>query len=119
VNESKYCTYKIDELTGSVSDADGYEDKINILRMGKDFKEIRINGKYVDVSVGLPKAADYRFRAKITYPKLEMDEQQLKTRTKIVENSQLEYDAVRGTEKEGMPLIEVNGYEMSLKIIEI
>jgi hypothetical protein len=48
-----------------------------------------------------------------------MDESQLKSKTKIIDGSHLDYDAVKGTEKEGMPLIEVNGYEMSLKITGI
>ena len=48
-----------------------------------------------------------------------MNESQLKSKTKIVEGSNLEYDAVKGTMKEGMPLIEVNGYQMGLKIVEL
>jgi hypothetical protein len=119
INESKYCSFRIDELINSVTEADGYEDKFMILKTGNEFKELNINGKYVDVSLGLPKTTDYRFRAKIQYPKLEINESMFKTRTKILESSQLEYDAVKGTEKERMPLIEVNGYQISLKIIEL
>ena len=48
-----------------------------------------------------------------------MDESLFKTKIKVSEGSQLEYDAIRGTEKDGMPLIEINGYQMSLKIIGI
>jgi len=116
INESKYCSYRIDELTSSVTETDGYEDKFTIFKAGAGLKEVRVNGKYVDVSLNLPKTFDYRFKTKITYPKLDMDESVLNTRLKISEGSQLEYDAVKGTEKEGMPLIEINGYEMSLKI---
>jgi hypothetical protein len=117
INESKYCSFRIEELATSVTEADGYEDKFNIMKTGQDFKEMNINGKYVDISLSLPKAVDFRFKAKITYPKLEMDESKLTTTTKIKDGEHLEYNAVKGADKEGMPEIEVNGYEMALKII--
>jgi len=119
INESKYCSYRMDELVSSVTEGDGYEDKFSIMKTGQEFKEIKVNGKYVDVSLSLPKTTDFRFKAKITYPKLDMDESLFKTKIKVSEGSQLEYDAIRGTEKDGMPLIEINGYQMSLKIIGI
>jgi hypothetical protein len=118
ITESKYCSYKVDELVSSVTESDGYEDKFTILKTGQDFKEFRINGKYIDASLNVPATMDYKFRAKITYPKIEMNESQLKSKTKIIEGSKLEYDAIRGVEKEGMPVIEVNGYEMAFKIVE-
>jgi hypothetical protein len=116
--ESKYCSFRIEELIGSVTESDGYEDKFAILKTGQEFKGLSVGGKYVDISLSLPKSIDFRFSAKIEYPKLDMDESQLKSKTKIIEGSHLDYDAIKGTEKEGMPVIEVNGYEMSLKIIE-
>jgi hypothetical protein len=116
IEESKYCSYKIDELVYSVTENDGYEDKFNITRTGSSFREINISGKYVDVSLALPQTTDFRFRAKIQYPKLEMDESKFKTKTRISEGSNLEYDAVKGTDRDGMPLIEVNGYQIALKI---
>lgn len=119
ITESKYCSYTIDELVSSVTESDGYEDKFTIMKTGKDFKELRISGKYIEASLNIPGTMDYKFRAKITYPKLEMNESQLKSKTKIIEGSNLEYDAVKGDEKEGMPVIEVNGYEMAFKIVEI
>jgi hypothetical protein len=119
INESKYCNYQIDELKSSVTETDGYQDKFTILKTTGDLKEVRLNGKYLEISLGLLKSTDYRFKAKINYPKLDMNESQLKTKVKISDGSQLEYDAVKGTEKEGMPLIELSGYNMSLKIIEI
>ena len=117
INESKYCSFRIEELSGSVSESDGYEDKFNVLKTGQEFKGLSVDGKYIDVSLGLPKSVDFRFRAKIQYPKLDIDESQLKATTKIIDGSHLDYTAVKGTEKEGMPVIEINGYEMSLKII--
>jgi hypothetical protein len=118
INESKYSTYKIDELATFLSESDGYNDKFNILKMGKEFKEIKVNGKYLELSVVIPETASYRFKANITYPNLDINESAFKPIVRIQKSSQIEYDAVKGTEKEGMPLIEANGYQLSLKIRE-
>lgn len=119
INDSKYCNYRIDELKSTVTLTDGYEDKFSILKTTGELKEVRLNGKYLEISLGISRSTDYRLKAKITYPKLEMNESQLKTKVRISDGSQLEYEAVSGTEKEGMPIIEVNGYNLSLKIIDI
>jgi hypothetical protein len=119
INESKYCSYKIDELAISVTESDGYEDKFSILKTGQEFKELNIEGKYVEISLGLSKSTDYRFSAKIDYPKLDINESQLKSSSKVIDGSHMEYTAVKGTEKDGMPRIEVKGYEMGLKIVEM
>ena len=119
INESKYCSFRVDELSNSFVENDGYEDKITIIKTTEEFNKLSIDGKYVNISLSLAKSLDYRFKAKITYPKLEIDESKFVTKTKIIEGSQLEYDAIKGIEKSGMPVIEVNGYQMSLKIIGI
>jgi hypothetical protein len=117
--DSKYCSFRIEELASSIVENDGYQDKITILKTGQEFSKVSVAGKYVDISVSLSKTLDFRFKAKITYPNLDIDESKFVTKTKISDGSQLEYDAVKGTEKDGMPVIEVNGYQMSLKIIGI
>lgn len=117
INESKYCSFRMEELVNSVTEADGYEDKFNIMKTGQDFKGLNVTGKYVNISLSLPTTVDFRFRAKIDYPKLEMDESKLITKTKIKDGEHLEYDAVKGADREGMPVIEVDGYEMALKIL--
>jgi hypothetical protein len=117
--ESKYCSFRIEELANSIVENDGYEDKIVIVKTSQEFSKMSVDGNYVDISLSLAKTLDYRFKAKITYPNLDIDESKFVTRTKISDGSQLEYDAVKGTEKDGMPVIEVNGYEMSLKITEL
>ena len=118
INESKYCSYKIDDLAASLSENDGYNDKFNVSRMGGDFKSIKLNGKYLDVVIVVPRTADYRFKANITYPKLDINEAAFKPIVRIEKSSNIQYDAVKGTEREGMPLIETNGYQVSLKIRE-
>jgi hypothetical protein len=117
--DSKYCIFKIDELVTALSETNGYEDKFNILRTGQDFKEMSVNGKYVDVSLALLKSMNFRFKAEITYADLDIDESALKPIIKIVNGSKIEYNAIKGTESEGMTLIELNGYQMGLKIIDL
>jgi hypothetical protein len=118
ISESKYCTYKIDEIVSSLSESDGYQDKFDTFRMGQNFKEIKVNGKYLELSLVIPKTTGYRFKANIKYPDLDINESGFKPIVKIEKSSQIEYDAVKGTEKDGMPVIEVNGYQVSLKIRE-
>ena len=117
ISESKYCVFRVDELKSSVSDRDGYEDKFTIGKGSQDLKEVSINGKYMGIDLAIPRNLDYRFKAHIQYPKLDIaDESTFQSRNKIIDDSHLEYDAVKGKEKEGMTKIEVNGYEVSLKI---
>ncbi|HKK41574.1 MAG TPA: hypothetical protein VJ963_04130 [Bacteroidales bacterium] len=118
VNESRYCSYKIDNLTSFLTESEGYNDKFSIGAVGSDFSKFRVNGKYLEISLGIPKNMDYRFKANITYADLDINESSFKPVVKIIQSSKTEYDAVKGTEKEGMPLIEAEGYQVSLKIRE-
>ena len=116
--ESKYGTFKIDKLTGVLSVATGYNDKFIITETGDNFKGLNVNGKYEKITIGIPANLDYRFKAKIKYPKLDINEENFTNKTKIVESSTIEYDAVKGKEYEGMPEIKIEGYDISLTITD-
>ena len=118
IEESKYTTLRIDNLTESVKDSDSYKDSFTISDTGTQFRELNLNGKYIKASLTIANTTGYRFRAKIKYADLDINESSFKPLVKIVDGSEVKYDAVKGTESEGMPLIEVNGYEVNLKIIE-
>ncbi len=118
INESKYCSYKADNLTESLTENDGYNDKLSIGAVGADFRKFQVNGKYLEATLNIPKTMDYRFKADISYADLDINESSFKPVVKINNGSKLEYDAVKGTEKEGMPLIEADGYEITLRIKE-
>ncbi len=118
ISESKYCSYKIDNLAGVLTESEGYNDKFSIGAVGNDFSKLLVNGKYLEVSLGIPRNMDCRFKANITYADLDINESSFKPVVKIIQGSKTEYDAVKGTEKEGMPLIEADGYQVSLKIRE-
>ena len=52
------------------------------------------------------------------YPKLDINEENFIHKTKIIESSAIEYDAVKGKEYEGMTEIKVEGYDISLTITD-
>ena len=116
--ESKYSTFKIDKLTSVLSVGTGYNDKFIIPETGDNFKSLNVNGKYEKITIGIPANLDYRFKANIKYPKLDINEENFIHKTKIIESSTLEYDAVKGKEYEGMLEIKVEGYDISLTITD-
>jgi len=118
INESKYGDYRIDKIKDSFTATDGYKDKFIILTTTVDLKLVNVNGKYIEASIGLLKSTDYRFNLITSNSKLDIDESLLKSKVKI-EGSKLKYDVMSSTEREVIPLIEVNGYNMLIKIIEI
>ncbi len=61
-------------------------------------------------------STDFRLIAAIKYPALDLDESLLKTKIKILENSSLQYEGIKGVEKEGMPQIDIKGYNVSLTL---
>jgi hypothetical protein len=118
IDESKYTTFRIDNLTESVKDRDCYNDSFTVSDTGTQFSGLTLNGKYVKASLTIPKTTGFRFRANIKYADLDINESSLKPIVKIVDGSEVKYDAVKGTESEGMPVIEINGYEVNFRIIE-
>lgn len=117
INESKYGAYKVNHLESSLLLKDGYSDKFFVTKTG-DFKGAKVNGKYIDVEMALDKNLSYRFKANVKYPKFEINEEAMNVRVKIKEGSELQMEAIRGDESEGMPAFFVNGYEMAITLTE-
>jgi hypothetical protein len=118
IDGSKYSSYKINHLSESVEDKDCYNDNFTISETGKEFSGLSLTGKYITASVTLPGSTDYHLKANVKYADFDINESSLRPIVKIVEGSNLEYDAVKGPKSEGMPVIEVNGYQVTLKIID-
>ena len=114
VSESKYCTYKLDQLSNQLLLKEGYSDKFFITGTSADFKGIKVNGKYIKIEMAVDEALNYRFKANLKYPKLDIDEESMDVRIKILESSQLEMEATKGTITEGMAEFVVNGYDVAL-----
>ena len=117
VSESKYGVYKLNHLESSVLLKDGYSDKIFVTETG-DFKEVKIDGKYIVLEVGLDKDLSFSFHANVKYPKFEINEEAMNVRVKIKDGSDLRMEAIKGEESEGMPAFFVNGYDLAVKLTE-
>jgi len=115
IDESKYGTYKTELLSGSLLLKEGYSDKFFITETGAAFMGMKVNGKYINVQAALEDALTFRFNANVKYPKFDIDEEAMDVRIKILESSQLEMKAIKGSESENMAEFQFNGYDMNLK----
>jgi hypothetical protein len=119
ITESKYGNYKVDELASSLFMGVGYSDKFTITKTSAAFRGFKIDGKYIKMGIALDKNLSYRFRADVKYPKFDINEEAMTMRIKIKEGSDLEMEAIKGAEKEGMPEIIVKGYDMEVTFTEL
>lgn len=117
IDESKYCSFKIDYLESSLLLKEGYSDKFFVSKTG-DLKGMKVNGKYVVVEMALDRDLSYRFKANVKYPKFDINEESMNVRRKIKEGTELEMEAIKGVESEGMPSFFINGYEMAVTLTE-
>jgi hypothetical protein len=117
IDESKYSVVKLEHLERSLLLKDGYSDKLYVTNTGT-LSEVKVNGKYVVLEMALDKELSYRFEADVKYPKFDIPEDDMNTRIKIKEGSELQMKAIKGVESEGMPSFFVNGYDMAVTLTE-
>ncbi len=117
IRESKYGDYRVGFLERSLILEEGYSDKFLISETG-DFKELKVDGKYIDLEMTLDKELSYRFKADVRYPKFHINEEAMNVKVKIEEGAEIHMDAVRGKETEGMTSFLVNGYDMAITLTE-
>jgi hypothetical protein len=114
LDESKYGTYRIEQLSSSLLLKEGYSDKFFITETGPGFKGMKVHGKYIKVESALDANLSFRFNARVKYPKFDIDEEAMDVRIKILESSQLDMKATKGTESEDMAEFQINGYDVNL-----
>lgn len=117
VIESKYSVFKIDRLETSLLLKEGYSDKLLVSKTGA-FQELKVNGKYIAVEMGVERSLRFRFNADVKYGKFDIDEEAMDVRKKIIEGPALKMEAIKGAETEGMAAFFVNGYEMAVTLTE-
>ena len=117
VTDSKYGVYKIGFLENSLFLGEGYSEKLFIDGSG-NLKEVKVNGKYVVLELGIDETVNFRFKADVKYPNFDINEEAMNIKIKIKEGSGLKMEAVKGTESEGMPSFFVNGYDMAVTLTE-
>ena len=118
IQETKYAEYKIGELTDYLDIKSAYEDDISVDRLGREFRKLQVDGKYLNIDLGVAFNMDCRLKAKIKYAGLDIDDDVFRTKIHIKDGSDLEYEGIKGTEKAGMPEINISGYEVDLKVSE-
>jgi len=119
VDVSKYSVYRLDEVANAFIITDGYNDNVDITRTTASLSGISVNGKYMDISLGILQSLNLRLKANIKYPSLDMNESAFTTKTKILDDSELQYDGTRGADKPDLPLVEIKGYEVKLRIRDL
>jgi hypothetical protein len=117
IRESKYGDYKVDFLDRSLILGEGYSDKFLISETG-DFKELKVDGKYIKLEMILDRELSYRFKADVRYPNFNINEEAMNVKVKIQEGAEMHMEAVRGKETEGMTSFLVNGYDMAITLTE-
>jgi len=116
VSGSKYSDFSIESLESSIIFEDTYENEIIIEKLEASLKRFRVEGKYLDIDLGIAAGLDGKIKAGIKYPELDIDEDLFRTKIMIKDGSDLEYEAIKGTEKEDMTELVINGYEIKLRV---
>jgi len=74
INESKYTEFEVGSLSGQVDLLDSHDDKLDIRAVEKNFKGLKMNGKYTKVYMDIPSAIKYEIDVDMTYGNIEYPE---------------------------------------------
>lgn len=116
ISESKYSDYYIGKLENSLLAKETYENEIIIDELGEGIDKFIADGKYNDIKLGVPSSLNCRIKASIRYPELDISEELFRTKIMIKDGSDLEYEGIKGTEKDDMTELVISGYEISLSV---
>ncbi|MBN1386817.1 MAG: hypothetical protein JW965_00110 [Bacteroidales bacterium] len=118
IDETKYGDFEIEEIEKNLTVKSAYEDDFSVDRLGGGLEKLQIDGKYLNIDLGIAFNFDCRLKATIKYPELDFDDDIFKTKLHIKEGSDLEYEGIKGTERAGMPELIISGYEVNLTVSE-
>lgn len=113
--EAKYTEFYLGSTYGKIS-LTGYDDKLQADIEGEGFQGVTIQEKYGDISLSIPQTLDHWLILQGKYHNPDFNESDYQVRIKIKESSEMDYQLLRGTEKEGMPRIEITGYDNTIHI---
>jgi len=116
VLSSKYSSYSIDQLVISFEIPDGYDDNIKIHGISSSFTHLDVNSKYSNIALYSSSGSPLKIDWKTKYGKIDFSESDFKTRIMIKDNSEYQYEGVRGTEAENMPYVKVRGYDVKMNL---
>jgi hypothetical protein len=75
-----------------------------------------VNSKYGDMLLKIPGDLPLRIDWNTKYGKIDLDESKFTTKIKIKENSQYEYQGIKGAESDNMPYVRVRGYDVKMNL---
>jgi len=118
VNNTKYSDFIHNDLEKSFKILEGYDDNIVIHNASSSFSYLDINSKYGDIDLTIPGAMSLKIDWNTKYGKIDLDESKFTTKIKIKDNSQYEYQGIKGVESENMPFVKVRGYDVKMNLTD-
>lgn len=118
--DGKYAKIKILKLNESCW-VKGYEVDVKLENVAADFGEIRVEGKYMDLIFAIATSSKYQLNAKVKYPDFSYDAGafDVETNSKTGETIDLKMSKKGISGKQRIPVINVSGYEMEMKLTDI
>jgi hypothetical protein len=110
----KYNDFDVDKLANKL-EIDGYEDEIEIDQLSDNFSKIQIDGKYIDVNIGIIGKPDYRLHGSISYPDLNINMSDYSIILNEKKSSRLDFKYYRGNENAEKEIY-LKGYEIDARI---
>lgn len=113
--DAKYSEFTIHQLNGGI-ELVGYDSDLSVKMLGPNFKDIKLDGKYLEANFTFPNASKYRLSANMTYGKIDYPESAFEKQVHIEKNNTLEIKGqIKGASEES-PLITVLGYDTKVKL---
>jgi hypothetical protein len=116
ISGTKYSDYIHNELEKGIEILESHDDNVTISNVASSFTYLDVNSKYGNITLGIPDGIPLKIDWNTKYGKIDFDESEFNTRIKIKENSQYEYQGIRGTESDNMPYIKVRGYDVKMSL---
>jgi len=110
----KYNEFAINKLE-DVLLLDGYEEDIEIVQVSDMFEKLWIDGKYMELRMGISNKIPYKFYGDVQYPDFKVNKEDYKVVFHDKESSKLKFEYYKSSKVE-KPEIRINGYEMDITI---
>lgn len=113
---SKYTTFIIDELIGSV-EINSYDDNLNVAKAIESFSGITMESKYTDLSIDIPDDVPIKIDADLTYTNLDFPKERIQETRYHKENSAFQYKGhTKGINEEECVPVVIKAYDGSVII---
>jgi len=107
VIEAAYTSLNIDNLAKKLN-IDGSYGSVNVNFVPKGFESIDINTRYTGVRVGIDPSASYKLDGRSSYGSIKVDEERLKIKKRIIENTSSEIEGIVGSDESPSSTVKVS-----------